>query len=158
MEKIIIFGKRLLYNVAHLLRRAYWFVFHPHTRGVKCILEYEGKVLFVRLGYAHKGWTIPGGGVKCGELFDDAARRETLEETGVLITRVEKIGEYSGIKEYKHDTVEVFYAAVTKPDFLVDGFEVVEAKWASPDAPPTPFASRVPVLMKKFIEYKRRLF
>ncbi|OHA26454.1 MAG: hypothetical protein A3C06_02655 [Candidatus Taylorbacteria bacterium RIFCSPHIGHO2_02_FULL_46_13] len=135
MKKVVIFIKRILYTIVNPVQRVYWFLFRPDTRGVKCVLECNGHVLFVRLGYAHKGWTIPGGGVKRGESFEEAARREVQEEVGILVENVRKIGEYKNTSQYKRDTVEVFYAAVAIPTFKVDGFEIVEAQWADQDYP-----------------------
>lgn len=57
---------------------------------VRGICEVEGKVLLlkVRSKSSHDAskWEIPGGKVKKGEFFDDALRREFIEETGIEIT------------------------------------------------------------------------
>lgn len=56
---------------------------------VRGICESEGKVLLlkIRSKSAHDAgrWEIPGGKVKKCEYFDDALRREFLEETGLEI-------------------------------------------------------------------------
>ena len=61
---------------------------------VRGICEYENKVLLlkVRLNSAHDAglWEIPGGKVKKCEFFDEALKREYLEETGLEIN-VEKL-------------------------------------------------------------------
>ncbi|TSC60082.1 MAG: hypothetical protein G01um1014107_280 [Parcubacteria group bacterium Gr01-1014_107] len=148
------FLKHLLYQLTDSLRRVYWYIFRPKTKGVKCIVEHDGQILFVRLSYAHKSWTIPGGGVGKKESFLAAARRELLEETGVKIDNLIKIGEYDSNKEYKRDHVEIFYGKALNPRFMVDGFEIVEAKWSVPLNLPTPHARRVPELVEFFKKYK----
>lgn len=56
---------------------------------VRGICEYEGKVLLlkIRSKSAHDAgrWEIPGGKVKKCEFFDNALKREYLEETGLEI-------------------------------------------------------------------------
>jgi 8-oxo-dGTP diphosphatase len=56
---------------------------------VRGICEYNGKILLLKLRSisAHDPgkWEIPGGKVKKNEFFDDALRREYLEETGLEI-------------------------------------------------------------------------
>ena len=39
-------------------------------------------------------WTIPGGAVEAGESLEEAAVRETFEETGVHVELAGKLGEY----------------------------------------------------------------
>ena len=57
---------------------------------VRGICEVDGEVLLlkVRSKSSHDAglWEIPGGKVKKGEFFDDALRREYMEETGLKIT------------------------------------------------------------------------
>ena len=57
---------------------------------VRGICEVNDKILLlkVRSKSSHDAnkWEIPGGKVKKGEFFDDALRREYLEETGLKIT------------------------------------------------------------------------
>jgi 8-oxo-dGTP diphosphatase len=56
---------------------------------VRGICEYNDKILLLKLRSisAHDPgkWEIPGGKVKKNEFFDDALRREYLEETGLEI-------------------------------------------------------------------------
>ena len=56
---------------------------------VRGICEYEDKILLlkIRSDSAHDPgkWEIPGGKVKKNEFFDDALKREYMEETGLEI-------------------------------------------------------------------------
>lgn len=56
---------------------------------VRGICEYDDKILLLKLRSisAHDAckWEIPGGKVKKNEFFDDALKREYLEETGLEI-------------------------------------------------------------------------
>jgi len=50
----------------------------------------QGFVLMERVGSHQTGtWSFPGGSVETGELLEDGARREVLEELGVATTRPE---------------------------------------------------------------------
>ena len=57
---------------------------------VRGICELNGKILLLKLrsksGHDANRWEIPGGKVKKCEFFDEALRREFLEETGLEIT------------------------------------------------------------------------
>jgi 8-oxo-dGTP pyrophosphatase MutT (NUDIX family) len=117
-------------------RTAYRFVFRPRTRGVKCVVEHDGRWLMIRNTYGHKYWTLPGGGVKRRESPADAARREVGEEVGVTLHDIEPIGQYFSRRHYSKDTVYCFRARVDSADHRIDGKEILEAKWIAPDAIP----------------------
>lgn len=61
--------------------------------GVGTVILKEGRVLLIRRGTEPmKGrWSIPGGLIELGEGLHEAARRETLEETGLVVEPVELV-------------------------------------------------------------------
>jgi 8-oxo-dGTP diphosphatase len=61
--------------------------------GVGAVVIRDGKILLVKRGVApSKGlWAIPGGSLELGETLQQAAEREILEETGVMIRAREPI-------------------------------------------------------------------
>jgi ADP-ribose pyrophosphatase YjhB (NUDIX family) len=55
--------------------------------GANTIVERDGKVLLVRLNYGPRDghWALPGGLVEADETVEQAAIRETAEETGFAV-------------------------------------------------------------------------
>lgn len=52
------------------------------------LIDHEDRVLFCRGEEPGSGtvfWVMPGGGLDAGETFEEAARREVLEETGLVV-------------------------------------------------------------------------
>jgi ADP-ribose pyrophosphatase YjhB (NUDIX family) len=45
-------------------------------------------------------WGLPGGAVEPGEVVEDAAKRETLEETNLVIEDMSLFGVFSGMELY----------------------------------------------------------
>ncbi len=111
------------------LQKLYYFIFRPKTRGVKCLVENNGKFLMVKLNYANCKWVIPGGGVKKNESSLEAAIREVKEEAGVEVSNVKYVGFYKTNGEYKEDTVEIYYGNSSIIQTSVDPIEVEKADW-----------------------------
>lgn len=143
---------RIFYFCINPFRKLYWFVFRPQTRGVKCIIECQGKFLLTRIGYNHKKFTFPGGGVNRSESWEEAAIREIQEEVGIHLEKVEKIGEYKNTKEYKRDTIFVFHSLVESFNYKIDDIEVVEAGWFSRNELPHDRVPRVDMLLDMLIK------
>jgi ADP-ribose pyrophosphatase YjhB (NUDIX family) len=103
---------RLLY----LGFKIYCFIFRPVRIGVRVMMIQDNKVWLVRHTYVH-GWYMPGGGVKRGETLANAARRETLEETGAQLGEINLLGIYTNFNEWKTDHAIVFICR----DFTIIG-------------------------------------
>lgn len=111
------------------MRRLYWRVCKPVRRGVKVFVFNNERVLLVRLGYGKRKYALPGGGVERGEFLEDAAVREVLEESGIIITEPKYIGSRTYTTEYKTAEVAYFHARTEIADITIDGQEIIDAGW-----------------------------
>lgn len=123
------FFYRVIYRIVNPFQSAYWYIIRPQTRGVKCLIERNGKFLMIRNSYGQQYWTFPGGGVKRNESPKAAAQRELSEEVGIQVDNWLFLGDYFSTRQYKRDTVSCFFAKVTSDDYKIDNAEVVEAAW-----------------------------
>ena len=81
------------------------------TLGVfAAILDDSERILCVRMNYATRAWTTPGGRVEVGESPIAALKREVLEECGLDVVEDGLVGVYS--KPLKDDLVLFFRARV----------------------------------------------
>jgi 8-oxo-dGTP pyrophosphatase MutT (NUDIX family) len=70
-------------------------------KGVRAILKHEDSYVLIH-NQAIDLYTLPGGGVEPGESFEEALKREVLEETGYHIDKIEKT---LTLKEYFYDSL-----------------------------------------------------
>jgi 8-oxo-dGTP diphosphatase len=130
METLLMRLSLLLIDCARTARYVLLrFVGERTMRGVRVIVRKEGSVLLVRHWYAPWVWTLPGGGVEIGEKPCDAARREVVEETGVVITEPAEVITQTGPMG-AHDLTIVFVADAKDGALGTDGsYEIMERKW-----------------------------
>jgi 8-oxo-dGTP pyrophosphatase MutT (NUDIX family) len=71
---------RVLYRVAHGVRRQWWRVRRPRRSSVVVVaFDERDRVLLVRHSYGRPAWSLPGGGMNRGELPEPDAAREIGE-------------------------------------------------------------------------------
>ena len=123
--------RRLAYRIAYAGLRIYWFVAHPTTRGVKCLLTDGELILLVRHTYGRREWDLPGGSRRRGEPALTAARREMREELGVAIDEWSPLEELTIDDLHRHDRVQYMRAEIRSPKLVVDHGELATVQWFS---------------------------
>jgi 8-oxo-dGTP diphosphatase len=92
--------------------------------------EVSGRIEVAVIHRPHReDWSFPKGKLEKGETFEDAALRETLEETGLIC----ELGPFLGTTEYQHrsgkDKVVAYFAMqVVVGEFVVND-EADELRW-----------------------------
>lgn len=88
-------------------------------------------------------WTMPGGKLEFGEPFEDGAKREVLEETGIQLNDTKVICVNNDKNKHAHFvTIGLFSDAFKGEPKVMEPDEIVEWQWFSLDHLPTPLFSR----------------
>ncbi len=98
------------------------------TRGVSTVvLDEGGDRILLQKRADFRNWSLPGGRVEPGESVEAAAVREALEETGLEVRLVRKVGEYW--KPQHNDTVTVFEAERIGGEIVQRSAETLDVRW-----------------------------
>ncbi len=141
----------LLNKILFPIIRLYWFVFRPKTTGAKCIIENNGKILFVRSNYAKKQWTFPGGSIKKRESPENTIIREIKEEVGLDVLDLKFLGEFISEVYYIKDKVYCFSAHSNQQRLKLNRLEILEAGWFSVDNMPQPLGKVAKRMMDLYL-------
>ena len=125
---------RFLYRILSRLVLHPWFrLTRGLTLGVRVLVQNpQGQILLVRHTYS-PGWLLPGGGVERGEIPEEAAAREVLEETGVSVSQPLKlINVYNNDAVFPGDYVLLYAGQADGPASHEGSLEIAEARFFAP--------------------------
>ena len=107
---------------------------------VGAVVFKDKRVLLVKRGRppAQGQWAIPGGSVKLGETLQEAAEREVLEETGIVIAALKPVYTFDVVDRDGQGRVRFHYVIVDlcaeyKGGDLRPGDDAVAARWVAAD-------------------------
>lgn len=84
-------------------------------------------------------WTMPGGKLDFGETFEEGAKREVFEETGIALNKVEVICVNQDIIETAHFiTIGLFSDNFSGKPKVMEPDEITEWQWFDLDNLPKP--------------------
>jgi 8-oxo-dGTP pyrophosphatase MutT (NUDIX family) len=98
------------------------------------VLHTDGQRILLHKREDFRIWALPGGGLEDGETPDQAAIRETQEETGYQIEIIHCVGEYQ--RPQFNDSRFVYLGRVVGGEAIDRGPETVAVDWFFPDELP----------------------
>jgi ADP-ribose pyrophosphatase YjhB (NUDIX family) len=109
--------------------------------GVSVVVVQGDDVLLVQRGKgAYQGlWSLPGGAIELGETAEAAARRELLEETGLLASELTLGDVADAVLRDAEGAVEAHFTIAVYVTDRVSGSlaaaeDALDARWFGPDA------------------------
>ncbi len=132
LSSLVDLSWRTAFRLGFPLARLWWRMTGPRHKGVVVAVYIGPALLLVRSSY-RRGWHLPGGGVRRGEMPETAARRELAEEIGLRAPVLLAAGSTCGSWDGRRDQVHFFELRLAKPPQLkLDNREIVAARLTSP--------------------------
>lgn len=130
--------------------------------GASVIIYKDNKIL-LQQRKDNKCWGYPGGHVELGEVVEDTAKRELLEETGLVALSLELFGVFSGPElcyvypdGNKVHIIDVVYLCNNFEGVLkAQESEVLDLNWFGIDEIPENLSPPIKPALKKFVDVQK---
>ena len=107
------------------------------TAGTGILVFNKNNELLLQLRADYNLWSLPGGSMELGESFEETAKRELFEETGLIANKLKMINVLSGKETFRiypngdqlYDITAVYEVTDFIGELKIDGNETKQLKW-----------------------------
>jgi len=132
MRRLLDLGWRTAFRLGFPVARIWWRLRSRPHEGALVAVHVGPALLLLRSSY-RTAWNFPGGSIRPGEAPEAAARRELVEEIGLVTSTLQPAGEAGGIWDGRPDRVHFFALRLDElPPLRLDNREIVSAKLMLP--------------------------
>ncbi|MEX0932192.1 MAG: NUDIX domain-containing protein [Candidatus Saccharimonadales bacterium] len=133
------FASRIYYgmDLRQVIARKFYLVFRNpllfykrHTVRTRGLVWHQGKILLVRNIKGTQRWTLPGGGRKLMENYEQAWEREIQEEVKLKVNRIKDLGLVKGPHGQRY---YIFSGHAEEQEYTTRKWEILDANWFKPD-------------------------
>ncbi len=120
---------------------------------VAALIKKENKIFLVKrkMEPFRNLWIFPGGRKEKGESFEEGAKREVKEETGLDVKIIKKLEPLKIIINKKLIIIHVFFCETTSKKYFIDKEESLDGGWFDIDKALNSEFGLIPQL-KKYLE------
>jgi 8-oxo-dGTP diphosphatase len=124
--------------------------------GIGVIIRKSGMVLIGKRMGSHGAdtWSFPGGHLDEGEIPEETAKREVLEETGLIIDHLSPSGfTFDHFEEINVNYLTLFYSCDWQDGIpqIMEKDKCLEWRWAPLNDLPTPLFKPIASILKQLI-------
>ena len=126
-----------------------------------CILDDAGRVLLQNRSATEERWGFPGGVIEYGESAEEAAIREVLEETGLVVEIGHLIGIYTSYFDMLpngdqfQSILAAFQCSIIGGNLSIDGQETHDLAFVAPSAAPELFNQQHQDILDDLVTQRR---
>jgi len=132
LSSLVDLAWRTAFRLGYKLARAWWGLRRPPYEGAVVAVHVGPNLLLVHSSY-QPGWQLPGGGIRKGEMPEEAAKRELVEELGLRVPALIPAGVACGRWDGRQDRVHFFELRLAElPELHLDNREIIAARLTSP--------------------------
>ena len=131
------------------------------TAGTGLLVINDENEILLQLRDDFNAWGCPGGSMELGESFEETAKRELKEETGLEALSLKMIGVLSGKETFRtypngdqlYDITAIFIIDKYKGDLMIDNKETKGLSWFSVENLPKNLSPMTEKFKNRIIEY-----